>query len=163
MASFRVVGIPAGLSQEVRTTLSSPQYHHPAHVETAAGYGPCRSCLATFEEGQEERILFMYNPFAGLDPYPSPGPIFIHREECAAWEAESFPPMLRHLPLTFEGYGEDRWIVARERVADGEAERAIARLFADPAVRYIHVRNTEAGCFIARVERVSSITIPGKR
>jgi hypothetical protein len=55
--------------------------------------------------------------------------------------------------LTFEGYGDDRWIVARERVAYCEAETAIERLFGDPAVRYTHVRNTEAGCFIARVER----------
>jgi hypothetical protein len=43
--------------------------------------------------------------------------------------------------------------VARERVANGEVEPAIERLFADLDVRYIHVRNTEAGCFIARVER----------
>jgi hypothetical protein len=56
--------------------------------------------------------------------------------------------------LTFEGYGADRWIVARERVTDGEVETAIERLLADPEVQYIHVRNTEAGCFIARVERV---------
>jgi len=155
MASFRVTGIPANLSQQARTTLKSPQYGHPAHVETATGYGPCRSCLATFAEGEEERILFTYNPFAGQDPYPSPGPVFIHREECPTWEAETFPPMLRGLPMTFEGYGDDRWIVARERVANGEVESAIERLFAEPAVRYIHVRNTEAGCFIARVERAA--------
>jgi Protein of unknown function (DUF1203) len=155
MVSFRITGIPADLSQQVRTTLKSPQYGHPAHVETATGYGPCRSCLATFAEGEEERILFTYNPFAGQDPYPSPGPVFIHREECPAWEAETFPPTLRGLPMTFEGYGDDRWIVARERVANGEVESAIEQLFAQPAVRYIHVRNTEAGCFIARVERAA--------
>lgn len=155
MASFRVTGIPASLSQQVRTTLKSPQYGHPAHVETATGYGPCRSCLATFAEGEEDRILFTYNPFAGQDSYPSPGPVFIHREECPIWEAETFPPTLRGLPMTFEGYGDDRWIVARERVANGEVESAIEQLFADPAVRYIHVRNTQAGCFIARVERAA--------
>ncbi len=153
MVPFRVVGIPADLARQARATLKSPQYGHPAHVEAAAGYGPCRACLATFVQGQEERILFTYDPFAGVDPYPSPGPIFIHREECPVWEAETFPPALRHLPLTFEGYGDDRWIVARQRVADGAVEAAIEQLFAEPAVRYIHVSNTEAGCFIARVER----------
>lgn len=153
MIRFRVTGIPTDLARQARETLKSPQYGHPAHTAMATGYGPCRSCLATFEKGKEERLLFTYDPFAGLDPYPSPGPIFIHREECPAWDADTFPPMLRPLPLTFEGYGADRWIVARERVADGEAEAAIERLFADAEVRYIHVRNTEAGCYIARVER----------
>lgn len=150
---FRVVGIPADLASQTRATLKSPQYGHPAHVEVAKGYGPCRSCLRTFETGREERILFTYDPFAGLDPYPSPGPIFIHRDECPAWDAAAFPPALLPLPLTLEGYGQDRWIVARERVADGEVEAAIGRLFGSLEVHYIHVRNTEAGCFIARVER----------
>lgn len=156
MVAFRVVGIPADLAQQARTTLKSPQYGHPAHVEPATGYGPCRSCLSTFEKGKDERVLFTYDPFAGLDPYPSPGPIFVHKEECPVWDAASFPPTLRPLPLTFEGYGADRWIVARERVADGEVEPAIERLLTNPEVRYVHVRNTEAGCFIARVERVGS-------
>ena len=31
-----------------------------------------------------------------------------------------------------------------------------ARLFAHPAVGYIHVRNTEAGCYIARLEPAAS-------
>ena len=59
----------------------------------------------------------------------------------------------RDLPLTFEGYGRERWIVARERVADGEVEPALQRLLANADVEYVHVRNTEAGCFIALVER----------
>lgn len=155
MVSFRVVGIPDDLARQTRATLKSPQYGHPAQVAVATGYGPCRSCLATFEKGKEERILFTYDPFAGLDPYPSPGPIFIHRDECPTWDAGSFPPELRDLPLTFEGYGAERWIVARERPAGEDVEAVIERLFANPEVRYIHVRNTEAGCFIAQVERVS--------
>ena len=60
------------------------------------------------------------------------------------------------LPLTFEGYGAGRrWLVIRERVADGEVEAAIERLFAEAAVQQSHIRNTEAGGFIARAERVS--------
>jgi hypothetical protein len=43
--------------------------------------------------------------------------------------------------------------VARERVADGEVDAAIERLLAREEVGYLHVRNTQAGCYIARVER----------
>ena len=48
---FRIAGIPSDLAAEVRQTLRSPQYGHPAHRETATGYGPCRLCLRTFEVG----------------------------------------------------------------------------------------------------------------
>jgi len=76
MAGFRVLPIAPALAEQVRSTLKSPQYGHPAHVELAAGYGPCRACLKQFRAGEEERILFTFNPFQGLDEYPSPGPVF---------------------------------------------------------------------------------------
>jgi len=156
MIPYRVAGIPGEISRQVRTGLTSPQYGHPAYVELAAGYGPCRSCLRTFDEGKEDRILFTYDPFAGLDPYPSPGPVFIHWDDCPAYEADTFPAGLRHLPLTFEGYGADRWIVARERTQGGgdvDVEAAIERLLGRPEVAYVHVRNTRAACFVAKIER----------
>jgi hypothetical protein len=154
LAGFRVLPIDPALVEQVRSTMKSPQYGHPAHVEVAAGYGPCRACLQQFRTGQEDRILFTYSPFAGLDEYPSPGPIFIHAKSCAAFaEAQSFPQELRSLPLTLEAYGEDRWIIARERPSEPEIETCIERLLSSNGVRYVHVRNTEAGCFIARIER----------
>jgi hypothetical protein len=153
MIPYRVVAIPEEISQQARALLKSPQYGHPAHVELASGYGPCRSCLRTFQEGQEDRILFTYDPFAGLDPYPSPGPVFIHWDGCPRYEGAAFPDGLRNLPLTFEGYGPDRWVLARERTQGKDVDSAIERLLAQPEVRYVHVRNSEAGCFIALIER----------
>jgi hypothetical protein len=40
MIRYRISGIPERLAQRVRSTLRSPQYGHPAYVETATGYGP---------------------------------------------------------------------------------------------------------------------------
>ena len=153
MIAYRVVAIANDLAEKARSTLTSPQYGHPAHVELARSYGPCRSCLQTFREGQEHRILFTFNPFAGLDAYPSPGPIFIHHETCRRYEDPGFPAALRELPLTLEGFGRGRWLVISERVVGGDVEGAISRLFAHPAVEYIHIRNSQAGCYIARIER----------
>ena len=154
MATFRVVPIDPAISDQARTSLSSPQYGHPAHAEPAKGYGPCRSCLRQFRSGEDRRLLFTYNPFTGLDSYPSPGPIFIHENACEPYEHEyAFPPELRTLPLTLEGYGQDRWLIARERPAESDIEIAIERLLAQSSIEYIHVRNTEAGCFIATIER----------
>jgi hypothetical protein len=154
MSTFIVKPIEALISDRVRASLHSPQYGHPAHAELATGYGPCRSCLNVFREGEERRILFTYNPFDGVDPYPSPGPIFIHEAQCSLYGQDSiFPPAIRTLPLTLEGYGDGRWLIARERPPENEIELGIRRIFDNPAVRYIHVRNTEAGCFIVRIER----------
>jgi len=154
VAGFRTLPIDPAICEQVRSTQKSPQYGHPAHTELAAGYGPCRACLKQFRVGAEERILFTYNPFAGLDSYPSPGPVFIHANSCEMFSAiDRFPEELRELPLTLEAYGDDRVILGRERPGKDEIEAAIARCFAISGVKYIHVRNTEAGCFMARIER----------
>ena len=113
MPSFRVVPIPADVAAEVRDTLLAPGYGHPAHVEVASGYGPCRACLRTFREGAEARVLFTWDAFSGVEAYPSPGPVFIHRDACEPWSGEGVPPELRRLPLMLEGYAAGRWLVAR--------------------------------------------------
>jgi hypothetical protein len=156
-ATFSVRPIPDEIWRAARATLKSPQYGHPAHVEIAGGTGPCRQCLRTFDVGNESRILFTYNPFDGIDPYPSPGPIFIHLDPCSTYaNATEFPAAIRALPLIFEGYDGKRWVVARERVTAGRteaAELAIQKIFQQPDVDYIHVRHGDAGCFIAQIDR----------
>jgi len=156
--AFRTVPIATDLADAARRERRSPQYGHPAHTEKATGYGPCRLCLDTFRVGEEDRLLFTYDPFAGLDPFPSPGPIFVHADGCAPFAALSgFPESLRALPLIFEGYAAGRWLVARERVLTGDVEAAADRLFGHDAVAYVHVRNAEAGCYIARLERLPKV------
>jgi hypothetical protein len=154
VVNFQLIPIPDRVAREVRESLKSPQYGHPAHVETATGYGPCRSCLRTFVEGQERRILFTYNPFDGLESYPSPGPIFIHEQACVPFApGDEFDVVLRKLPLVLKAFGENRWLIAEERFADGMMEERVEQMFGNAAVNYIHLRNGEAGCFIARIER----------
>ena len=157
MIPFRTVPIPAAIADVARRESRSPQYGHPAFVERAKGYGPCRSCLETFRVGEEDRLLFTYDPFAELSDYPSPGPVFVHATACEPFaERDGFPEALRALPLTLEAYAADRWPVTRERVTGGDVEGTVARLLALPAVAYLHVRNAEAGCYIARIERAGA-------
>ena len=152
MFTFRVQPLPEEIVQAVRSTHRSPQYSHPVHSELATGYGPCRSCLRQFRKGEENRLLFTYNPFAGLSTYPSPGPVFIHEAECTAFEGDGFPDELRALPLVLEGYNEERLVIAHDRVQGDAIEASIEQLLRSDGVRYLHVRNAEAGCFIAHVE-----------
>ena len=45
-------------------------------------------------------------------------------------------------------------MVAAERADGDDVESVIERLLALPGVDYVNVRNTEAGCFVARIDRV---------
>jgi Protein of unknown function (DUF1203) len=154
MQSYQVTPVNNEIAQEVRQTLKAPGYGHPAYVDVARGYGPCRVCLQTFTVDRDQRILFTHDPFAGHEPFPLPGPIYIHADACVPYaETSRFPDGLRFIPLTFHGYADERRIRAQERIDDGKVEEIVDRLFADPLIDYIHVRNTEAGCFIARIDR----------
>jgi hypothetical protein len=151
--AFRIAGIPSDLAAAVRQTLRSPQYGHPAHRETATGYGPCRLCLGTFTVGGEERILFTYQPFSDPGSVPAPGPVFIHATPCERYDDSTLPPDFRSLPLLLEAYGSGGELLGRERVGEQPPEAVLERLLAGLDADYVHIRNAEAGCFMARVDR----------
>jgi len=148
--SFRFSGIPQEIATEVRATMRAPEYGHPAFKALAQGYGPCRLCLRTFRVGADERILFTYNPFAAGE-LPAPGPVFIHAGSCERYESAELPADFRGLPMVLEGYGEEGELLSRERVAGRSVEQMLERIFSGHRLRYAHIRNGEAGCFMARV------------
>lgn len=151
--NYRVVPIDGEIAGKVRAEMRSPQYGHPAFGDVAKGYGPCRRCLKTFVAGADERILFTYNAFENLSKLPLPSPVFIHKNECEPFAGEGFPPELIDLPLLLEGYGAESALVKRETFESERFENQIAEIFAREDVRYINLRNSEAGCFVARIER----------
>jgi hypothetical protein len=151
--SYKVIPIPTEIAESVRENLKSPQYRHPASVSIATGYGPCRYCLKVFDEGNEERILFTYNSFEGLSDLPLPSPVFIHKKDCQPFSQEGFPVDLLNLPLLFEAFGENSNLIKREKVERGSLKTQIAELFDSQLVKYLNIRNSEAGCFVARIEQ----------
>jgi Protein of unknown function (DUF1203) len=151
--SYKIIPIPTEIATSARETMISPQYKHPAFASIATGYGPCRSCLRTFDEGNDERILFTYNSFEGLSGLPLPSPIFIHKNDCKPFSGEGFPQDLIKLPLLFEAFGENSELIKREKVESEEIDSQIAEFFGSEAVKYINLRNSEAGCFVALIKR----------
>jgi hypothetical protein len=152
--NYKVVPIGSEIARSVRENMISPQYRHPAFADLAKGYGPCRQCLKTFVKDAEERILFTYNAFENLSDLPLPSPVYIHKDECEAFDAKGFPPELLDLPLLFEAYAPESELVRREALNKENIEAQIERIFALPNVNYIFIRNAEAGCFVARVASV---------
>ena len=156
MQSYRVVAVGDRIANAVRKTLRSPGYDHPAHAEVATGYGPCRQCLRTFAVGNERRILFTYDSFYGKENLPLPGPVFIHENDCERYaEDGGFPvDMLTHR-LTLNAYARGRRLVSQRYVSNGVVEPELQRLLEDRDVAYIHVRDTDAGCYDFCIERTS--------
>ena len=151
--ALRFLGIPEAIAREVRDTMLAPDYGHPAYKALAQGYGPCRLCLRTFRVGADERILFTYNPFPGGD-LPAPGPVFIHAAECSRHDSSRLPADLRPLPMVLEGYRSGGRVI-QQRVAGATVEEMLERIFNADGADYVHIRNGEVGCFIARVENTN--------
>jgi uncharacterized protein DUF1203 len=153
MTEYRVEPIDTALAQGVRETLKDPIYGLPVHVEPATGYGPCRVCLRTFAP-DEPRILFLYNPFSPHQDADFAGPIFIHAETCAPYpDPAVFPGQVAGLPIVLKGYDADQRCVAQSVPASGGVASALRALLERSEVEYVHVRNNEAKCYIARVVR----------
>jgi hypothetical protein len=154
MYSFQVVAIPSEVAESVRKTGKAPQYGFPAHREVSAGRAPCRHCLRLIRPQEEELLLFTYDPFRELGVPPLPGPVYIHAEDCdRRVQTHEIPEEYRGRLLTFAAYGEDRKLLNESRVNGNEGEEA-QKLFANAAVKYIHVRSTEAGCYLFRLDRI---------
>ena len=151
--AYRVIPIDPAMIAAVREHLVSPQYPNlAAAVSVANGYGPCRSCLRVFDQGNEKRIFFTYNSFEGLSRLPDPGPVFIHEKSCIRYEGNTMPDDLLSLPLLFEAFGEASELIGRTPLENDRVDQQIAEILATPAVSFINVRNAEAGCFICRIE-----------
>jgi hypothetical protein len=154
MLPIRIVAIPTEVAEAVRATLRAPVYGFPAHAEVATDDAPCRHCLRTFAAGEDRRILFTYDRFAGVETLPQPGPVYVHAGACPRYSEDAgFPEELRLSSRTLEAYARGRRLLAQEFVSDGKFEPAIEKLFAISGVDYLQVHSTTAGCFTFRIER----------
>ena len=155
MSSFRVAAIPTEIAESVRKTGKDPQYGFPVHMEVAAGRAPCRHCLRLIRMREEKLFLFTYDPFQELGVPPLPGPVYIHAGPCERHVgASSIPEEYRGRQLTFAAYGTSRQLMTELRLTNGNEDEEAQALFANPVVKYIHVRSTEAGCYLFRLDRM---------
>lgn len=160
MSQFRITPLDESLVRRVRASLQDPIYGRPLSVEPATGYGPCRLCLRTFAPG-EPRILFLFNAFSPTQEADLAGPVFIHAEHCTPYgESSLFPEALASLPIVFRAYDADRRCLFEVSPKTGGEAAALETLLASPSVAVVHIRNAEAKCFIARVERTQTAVQP---
>ncbi len=82
-------------------------------------------------------------------------PIFLCAEACAQGGGASLPAMLASPDYILRGYGaDDRILYGSGAVVPTKALIAEAEArFANPAIRYLHIRSARNNCFQCRVER----------
>jgi len=153
--SFIVYPVTRDFVEQVRTTRRAPEYGHPVHEELASGTGPCRECLSAFKVGEDRRLLVTYNPFGGTKGLAQPGPIFIHAEACMPHNGRGYPVGLHSIPVTAQAFFDDGTIAEPRQLPMGGQAATLDMLLAEPRAKFVHLRHAEAGCFIARAERVA--------
>jgi Protein of unknown function (DUF1203) len=139
----------------------------PRIVTDEDGGSPLRCCLRPATPG-ELLALVSYAPLrrwarqdAGADPgpYDELGPVFIHPEPCQGPDGAGFPASLARSHRVLRAYSADGRILGGQLVepdlADPAAsyDAALATLFSQPEVAFVHVRAVEFGCFLFEVRR----------
>ena len=160
MSSFKVVPIPHHIAKEIRAKLVDDQGHRLQATPAGQGVGPCRSCLKKFVP-TDRRILFSYSPNAADNPYNEIGPLFIHENECVPYNGfDRFPLEIKNdkknFPLTLRCYNKDKRMSHAEMVGERGVDEVIQNLFVNKDIEFIHARNAEYGCFIAKIERANA-------
>jgi len=156
MQKLKIVAMSTAVAETVRSTMKAPVYGFPAHREAAAGRAPCRHCLQLIRPGAEDLILFTYDAFDGQGVPPSPGPVYIHAEACAAFAGDGQLPQEYHgQPLTLEAFGENRARLCEKLLSGTDGDVELQEMFQDTKVKYAHVRSTTAGCYLFRVVRTA--------
>lgn len=151
---MRFVAIPTDVVAAYRAGAPDANGQVPERQVAVGAGNPCRHCLGLIAEGAEILVL-AHRPFPAPQPYAEIGPIFLCAAPCTAGGGEAVPAMLASPEYIVRGYGaEDRIVYGTGGVvATGAIVARAAELFADPQVRYLHVRSARNTCYQCRIER----------
>lgn len=121
-------------------------------VDAKPGY-PDRITLEDAEPGQT--VLLLNHVCQSADtPYRASHAIFIREGATQQYDAvDQVPDSLRIRLLSLRAYDGAGMMRDAEVVEGAAIETVIARLFADPAVSYLHVHNARRGCYAGRIDR----------
>jgi hypothetical protein len=114
---------------------------------------PCRITLEDAEPG--EALLLINHEHLPVDtPYRSCHAIFIRDgAEAAARFEDAVPEQLARRLLSVRAFDAAGMMTDADVLEGTELDAAIGRMFADPAVAWLHVHNAKRGCFAAEVRR----------
>jgi len=100
----------------------------------------------------EQVALIAYRPSPLGGPYAEVGPVFVHAEACRGFAGESSGGLRERAQCCARTDADGLMLdgIVAER---GTSEDELKRLFNDPEVALVHVRNLIAGCWNFSVRR----------
>ncbi|PBI94589.1 hypothetical protein BSF41_03380 [Flavobacterium sp. ACN2] len=159
MRKFKIVPLSKEFVSKIRKT-NIDDFGNQVYEQLATGKGPCRISLKPFTVGQDIRLVFAYSPFSQNNAFNQSGPIFIHKDQVEQYsDIYNFPAALKadkeNFPLSLIGYSKEQKMIFTTLVGDNDIDLLIAEIFETKSdVEYLHARNSEACCFICKIERV---------
>ena len=158
MKKFKIVPLTKEYANKIRES-KVDNFGNPVYEQLASGKGPCRISLKPFEVGKDSRLVFAHSPFSIHNAFNQSGPIFIHKDEVEPYsDIYNFPPEIKadkqNLPLSLIGYNKNQLMIFSQLVGDTDIDLLIPKIFeSEKEIEYLHARNSEACCFICKIER----------
>ena len=114
---------------------------------------PCRVSLRDATPG-ETVLLVHYEHHPVASPFRASHAVYVREgAEQARPERGEVPEMLRSRLLSVRAFDGAGMLVDADVVEGREVEAAIARMFGETRVAYVHLHFARPGCFAARVDR----------
>ncbi|MEU4395401.1 DUF1203 domain-containing protein [Kribbella sp. NPDC023855] len=151
ITELEFVPVPAGDLDRIRCN-GHDDHGNPLVAMTSGAGAPLRCCLR-LSRGGEQIALISYRPSELGGPYAETGPVFVHREACPGFTGSSFPADFTDRRAVLRPYDAAGQMLDGVLAEPGESEGELKRLFDDPAVALVHVRNVIAGCWNFSVRR----------
>ena len=153
---FRITGLPAERFRHLFDLSDEELVAHHARryvVDAKPGF-PDRIEMRDAEVG-ESVILVNHTHLPDASPYRASHAVFVIEGATATYDAvDQIPAPLRTRMLSLRGFDRDGMMVDADLV-DGQAvESLIERLFANPAIAFIHAHYARRGCYACRIDRV---------
>ena len=152
---FRITGLPPEPFQHLFGLSDAELSRHKAKryvADQKPGY-PDRIEMRDAEPG-ETLILLNHTCQPADTPYRATHAIFVRE-----WAADTYdqidkvPEVMRSRLLSLRAFDSAGMMLDAEVIQGEQVEQVITRLFANPAVQYLHVHNAKQGCYSGRVER----------
>ncbi len=114
---------------------------------------PCRITLEDAPVG-EDVILLNHKHLEGSTPYAASHAIYVRDTENQAHPAiGEIPEVLTRRTLSLRGFDDAQMIIAAEIVEGADLALTLAKMFDDPAVRFVHIHFAGRGCYAAKATR----------
>ena len=120
-------------------------------VVDGSGY-PERIEMRDAQPGETLLLVNFEHQPAGT-PYRSSHAVNVREGATERWSGDHLPEVMRKRLLSLGGFSAEGSMIDADVVEGRDAEPLIERLFADPAVAYIHAHYAKPGCYAARVDR----------